>query len=107
MAQTNRLRPIGEDETVPDLIAPPQPQPQRPPQPPREIAALTSMLMVALRALSQRFVVALATLQDLGLAASVFVLWWKVIEAPSVLQLTGLGMYAMFVLMCLYLRRKM
>jgi|SRR5215831_16042511 len=106
MAQTNRLQPVGPDEPVPELIAPPHPR-QAPSQaPPREVAALTGMLMVALRALSQRFVVAISTLWETVLVASAFTLWWKVIDAPTTLQLTGLGGYAVFVLVCLYLRRR-
>jgi hypothetical protein len=63
------------------------------------------MLMMALRALSQRTVVALASLVDLALAGSVFVLWLLVIAQPTQLQLVGLGMYGAFVLICLWLRR--
>lgn len=103
MAQTNRLRQIGEDEPVNligDLPAPPAAAP------PRDVQALTGMLMMALKALSQRTVVALASLVDLALASSVFVLWLLVISQPSTLQLIGLGGYALFVLVALYMRRR-
>jgi hypothetical protein len=104
MAQTNRLKPVGDDEPVPDLI---QAAPPRPVQQPssQNLDRITGMLMMALRALSQRTVVALASLVDLALAGSVFALWVMVIEQPTTLQLTGLGMYGAFILICLWLRR--
>ena len=68
--------------------------------------ALTGMLMLALKALSQRTIVALGSLVDLALASSVFVMWLMVIAQPSVLQLVGLGGYAFFVLVSLYMRRQ-
>jgi hypothetical protein len=67
--------------------------------------AITNMLMIALKALSQRTIIALASLVDLALAASVFVLWMIVISTPTTLQLIGLGMYGMFVLIALFMRR--
>ena len=106
MAQTNRLRQIGADEPVPELIQPPAPPPPRvEPHQSANMQAITNMLMIALKALSQRTIVALASLVDLALAASVFVLWLIVIATPSVLQLVGLGIYAGFVLIALFMRR--
>jgi hypothetical protein len=103
MAQTNRLKPVGEDEPVPDLIQAAPPRPVQ--QPSQNLDRITGMLMMALRALSQRTVVALASLVDLALAGSVFVLWLLVIAQPTQLQLVGLGMYGAFILVCLWLRR--
>lgn len=107
MAQTNRLKPVGEDEPVPDLIqAVPHSRPVQQQQvPSANLQAITSMLMLALKALSQRTIVALSSLVDLILASSVFVLWFWVISQPSTLQLIGLGMYGVFVLICLFIRR--
>jgi hypothetical protein len=106
MAQTNRLKPVGEDEPVPDLnlIQPPQSRPVPQPEP-QIVHAYTRMLLMALTAMAQRFVLALASLVDLALAGSVFALWVMVIAQPTTLQLTGLGMYGVFVLICLWLRR--
>jgi hypothetical protein len=104
MAQTNRLKPVGEDEPVPDLIQAAPPRPVQPP-PSQNLDRITGMLMMALRALSQRTVIALASLVDLALAGSVFVLWLLVIAQPTQLQLVGLGMYGAFILICLWLRR--
>jgi hypothetical protein len=104
MAQTNRLKPVGEDEPVPDLIQAPQPRPVPQPEP-QIVQAYTRMLLMALSALAQRTILALASLVDLALAGSVFALWVMVIEQPTTLQLTGLGMYGAFILICLWLRR--
>lgn len=64
----------------------------------------TEMLTIALKALSQRFVVALSSLFGLALAGSVFALYWKVLPDPSIQTLVGLGLYAWFVLSLIYLR---
>ena len=107
MAQTNRLMPVGEDEPL-NLITDQAPARVPSPSPPqgRDVQVLTTMLLTALKALSQRTVIALASLVDLALASSVFVLWVLVIAQPSTLQLIGLGGYALFVLLALYMRRK-
>ncbi len=67
-------------------------------------AIATEMLTIALKALSQRFVVALSSLFGLALASSVFALAWKVMPNPSIETLVGLGLYAWFVLSLIYLR---
>ena len=73
---------------------------------PRAQAALTGLLLTSLRALSQRAFVALASLVDLALIGSAFALWLLVIREPSVLQLTGVGGYAVFILAAIMLRRR-
>jgi hypothetical protein len=55
-------------------------------------------LTIALRALSQRALIALASLFSILLAASVFALYWKVLPNPSVESLTGLGLYSVFII---------
>jgi hypothetical protein len=72
----------------------------------RETSALGSLLAMSLKALSQRALVALASLVDLALIASAFVLWFNVMGEPSVLQLFGLGGYAAFILTALYTRHR-
>lgn len=67
-------------------------------------ALATEMLTIALKALSQRFVVALSSLFGLALAGSVFALYWKVLPNPSTETLVGLFFYAWFVLSLIYLR---
>lgn len=58
----------------------------------------TEMLTIALKALSQRFVIALASLFSIALAGSVFALYWKVLPNPSVESLVGLGLYSIFII---------
>lgn len=73
---------------------------------PRAESVFTSLLAISLSALSQRALVAVAGLVDLALIASAFVLWLDVIREPSVLQLVGVGMYAAFIILCVYMRHK-
>jgi|HubBroStandDraft_3_1064219.scaffolds.fasta_scaffold1316263_1 hypothetical protein len=94
MAQT-RLQPV-EIENTPDVSR----------ETPRSEATFANLLAVSLRALSQRAVIALASLVDLALIASAFVLWLKVIREPTVLQLGGIGMYAAFILIAIYARKR-
>jgi hypothetical protein len=63
-------------------------------------------LLLGLGALSKRAVIALQSLFVLLATASAFVLWWSVLPNPSVLQLTGLGMYALFALAASVIVRK-
>lgn len=122
MAQTNRLRPLGEGELPPEYIAytgetPPPPEfadhvrrTQPPPaqQPARSEAVATSVLLTALRALSQRALIAVSNLFVLLTAASAFWLWFVTLPAPSVLQLVGLALYGVLILALnwLVLRRR-
>lgn len=67
--------------------------------------AAMAMLFTAVKALSQRAVIALGNLYALLLAASAFVLWWRVLPAPTVKQLVGLALYGCFVLAVMLARR--
>lgn len=58
----------------------------------------TQMLMTALKALSQRFVVALSNLFTLLTAASAFYLWMICLPEISVLKIVGLSIYSVFIL---------
>ena len=58
--------------------------------------------LLNLKALSQRFVVALSQLFALSALASVFVLF-MVIRDPSVYQLIALGGYSAFILIALFI----
>ena len=55
-------------------------------------------LTIALTALSQRALIALASLFSILLAASVFALYWKVLPNPSTESLIGLGLYSVFII---------
>lgn len=100
---TNRLRPIGDDmpffgaevESVPPQPAPPPPQQTAPSA---QQHAATSMLLLALRALSQRSIIALGSLFILLTAASAFWLWLTIAPSPSVYQIIAVSIYGAFVL---------
>ena len=66
-------------------------------QPKSDNSASIAAISLALKALSQRAIVALGNLFTLFTVFSAFWLWHSIPE-PSVNQLTGLGMYALFVL---------
>jgi hypothetical protein len=55
-------------------------------------------LMLGLGALSKRAIVALQSMFVLLATGSAFVLWWSVMPSPTVLQLSALALYAIFVL---------
>lgn len=87
MAQTNPGWEVIEGGEEPKQAAPQQPR----------IDAATRLLLVALGALSQRMIVALADLFTLLTVASAFWLWWS-IPAPNDRQIVALSIYAVFVL---------
>jgi hypothetical protein len=60
-------------------------------------AVAVRLIQVALTALSQRAVVALADLFTLITVASAFCLWWS-IPAPNDRQIAALSIYAVFIL---------
>lgn len=101
MQARSRLVPVGEAE-VAEL---PQAEPH-PPAPSRVDAASTFMLMTALKALSQRAVVALAAVEHLLLSGAVFALWWQISISPTYLQLWAGGLFSAFILAMAWLRRK-
>ena len=101
MARGTRLEAIDVAQLgiIPD-------EPEAPPVAPRGQSAFASLLALSLKALSQRALTAAASLVDLALIASAFVLWLNVIQQPSVLQLVGIGMYAGFILVSIWIRRR-
>lgn len=103
MART-RLLEVGDDEIPPTLIGTTQEVPV-PRETSRAQSALTGILITSLKALSQRTIVALASLVDLALIASAFALWLLIIREPTTAQLIGVAGYALFVLVALWMRR--
>lgn len=108
--QGNRLRPIGEDP-IPasffgDAESVPQPAPPQPAPSPVQNAA-TSMLLMSLRALSQRAVVAVSQLFTLITVGSAWWLWYAALPNPTITQLVELALYGVLVLLLnwLVLRR--
>jgi hypothetical protein len=71
----------------------------------QESQAALRMLMVALGALSKRFLIALADLFTLTTVASAWWLWLA-IPAPDTHQLIALGMYLLFVLAINFIVRR-
>lgn len=103
---TNRLRPIGDDMPFfgAEVEAAREPPPQPPPQPnPAMQNAATQMLLLSLRALSQRTIVALGNLFVLLTAASAWLLWKDTLPQPSIPQLVGLALYGALILALDYL----
>jgi hypothetical protein len=107
MAQTSRLTTVSEEFVAdrPDVDVP-QAGPAPAPRPRRVESAIASMLMMTLRTLPAKTVVALAGIADLAMIASAFVLWLLIIANPTLLQLAGVGGYAIFVLIALVARRR-
>lgn len=104
MAQGNRGFSLVDDpQEFPDL----SPAPAAPRREPLIDRASVDMLKVALGALSQAFVVAVARLFMLASVASVFVLWYLTPD-PNQNQIVAMTIYASFILIINYLamRRK-
>ncbi len=95
----SRLQAVSEREFVEPESAP---QPQAP-----DHAVATKMLLMAIQALGQRFVVALSNLFTLLTAASAFYLWNAALSELNQIKIVGLTIYSCFVLaLNIYGRRK-
>ena len=70
-------------------------------KPPRELG----LLMLALKTLSQRALLALSDLFCLGTVASAWWLWWSIPD-PNAFQIVSLSIYAAFVLAANWLVRR-
>lgn len=68
---------------------------------PKESTIALDVWMEALRALSQKTIIALSNLGGLAMVGSVFALALTISE-PNTLQLVRLGIYAVFVLIALW-----
>lgn len=79
--------------------------------PAQDTAALakanTEMLLLALRALSQRALTAISTLFSVMLVVSVWLLWARILSNPTDKQLLGACGYAVFCVVIDIVRRKM
>lgn len=72
----------------------------------KDKSAATEMLLLALGALSKRAVIALSSLFTVASVASAFWLWMGILPSPSINQLVGVSLYAVFVLAIEYIRRR-
>ncbi len=101
-----RLQAVGESEDAVLIGEEPAPPPREPLRVSAKAeSALTNLLFTSLKALSQRTVVALASLVDLALIGSAFALWLLVIANPTPPQLIGIAGYAVFILVAIFMRR--
>ena len=71
---------------------------EQPAPPPATNEIATKMLLMALTALGQRFVVALASLFTLLTAASAFFLWYIALPTLDPTKIMGLTIYSAFIL---------
>jgi len=96
------MRQVGRDRIVDEPIEPPVPV--TPPEPKPDPAV--SMMLFALKGLSERAVIEFSRLFTLLTVASAWYLWWTVLPNPTYTQLGGLTLYAAFLLAIHYLRRR-
>ena len=85
MTNVSRLQQIGEDREVP--MPPPAVAAQ-------QQATAANLIMLALKALSQRALTALAALTTLAYIGSVWYLIWSVLPNPTPMQLGAIALYA-------------
>ena len=97
MAASN-LRTVDDDE-LPTFGPDPEPSP-------RGAKLASDAIFLALGALTKRAMVALASLADMAMIGSAFVLWVLIIANPTILQLVGVGAYGTFILAALMMRRR-
>ena len=83
-----------------------QPLDQTQPTGQADNGAAIGAIMLALKALSQKTIVALSTLFTAAALASAWYLWYSVLPNPTTPQLVGLGGYAAFILALEYVRRR-
>jgi hypothetical protein len=92
---------IGEEDA---------PAPETPPKQPLFTAANANILLLSLRALSQRTALEIARLGSIGFTAGLVVAVWllvaRVLPDPSELQLIGLAGFAVFCLLIDIVRRR-
>lgn len=87
---------VVAEEFVPDRPATVEPD---------DHAAATGFMLLALKALSQRALIALMGLETVALAATVFFLAYLISSTPTITQLVELGLYATFILLIARFRR--
>ena len=98
-SSASRLRQVGPDREIPEPAA------AAPAAPQQEQAAL-GLLLLAIKTIGQRFIIALGHLSAAAALASVWYLFYAALPAdPSTHQLIALGLYGTLVLAVLYVRR--
>ena len=105
--------PRGFTQVEDDILQFPDPQPAAAPPPRSAVssaidAQAVRMMQLALGALSQRAVVALASLFMLATVGAAFYIWLLIINEPTQLQIAAASIFSGFILLINYLnlRRK-
>lgn len=111
MASENgsRLQQVGQDRIIPSTETAAQstsPPTLTHPYAPLLDKAATEALLLGLKALSQRTLVALGNLFTILSVISVFILWYCALPAPNTYQIVLLGIYAAFILLLHLVKRK-
>lgn len=99
MQSRTRLMPVGEEEASPAVAEPSTPRNQAQ-------ANITTLLLLTLKTISQKTLIALSDLADLLLLSSAFALWMMIIAQPTDRQLIAVGGYSLFVLGSLWMRSR-
>lgn len=80
--------------------------PVEPQQVAKDNSVAADLLLLAVKALSARALVALSSMFSLALAGSLFYLCWAALPQPSVYQIVLLTIYAVFVLVLHIIRNR-
>lgn len=105
--RSTRLTTIAEEEVPGFKLIGQEDEPAAATAPAKPSDDIPSRVIVfALQTLAKRTLVAISNLFSLLLAGSAFALWWSVLPQPTILQLVGLGLYAAFVLVLDFARRR-
>lgn len=93
----NAFKVVGEE-----TIESPQITPNRSPE---DANKALQILMLSLRVVGQRFVIAISNLFTAAALASAWFLWREILPNPTTAQLVGVGLYAAFLLAIEFVRR--
>lgn len=93
---------IGEREVASEVV----PHPAAAAQTAKKESAAFDVLMLSLKALSQKTVVALSTCFTGAALLSAWFLWYQVLPSPTPTQLIGVAGYAVFILALEWIRRR-
>ena len=95
----------GDTTATPTTAAPTTASPPSEASDRAQVSAV-EFLSLLLSVLSQRTVAALGHVFPIIVLASGFALWWRILPDPSDHQLIGVGLYAIFMLLILVVKRR-
>jgi hypothetical protein len=93
---------VGEREVASEVV----PHPAAASQTAKKESAAFDVLMLSLKALSQKTVVALSTCFTGMALLSAWLLWYEILPNPAPTQLIGVAGYAVFILLLEWIRRR-